>query len=177
MFRLNGFSSDRVQNALTVYYDEMIGNLIEALRAQIAHPSGFRSWTRRFRSSSAAGQACRKASSSGSRSHCALRAAGETFGVRVSADPLNSTARGALMAALCSRLADDVRAPDQLQQARHPAGERRRVIPELGASGSSAAQRSSAFRYISGFPRRHAAPVSGAFMPPIGGVYRSPSAA
>src|SRR3954451_9361298 len=30
-FRLNGFSSDRVQNALTVYYHEMIANLVESL--------------------------------------------------------------------------------------------------------------------------------------------------
>ena len=35
-FRLNGLSGDRVQNALTVYYREMIANLVESLRAHIS---------------------------------------------------------------------------------------------------------------------------------------------
>ena len=35
-FQLNGFTSDRVHNALTVYYQEVISNLIGSLRAHIA---------------------------------------------------------------------------------------------------------------------------------------------
>jgi hypothetical protein len=101
-FRLNGFTTDRVQNALTVYYHEMIGNLVKALRDQISStqrlpkleqaiplvlsggtsmPRGF---VEHFRSALAANELPVKLSE-----------------VRVSADPLHSTARGALMAALC----------------------------------------------------------------------------
>ena len=35
-FHLNGLSGDRVQNALTVYYREMIASLVEALRGQVS---------------------------------------------------------------------------------------------------------------------------------------------
>src|SRR5581483_8828157 len=35
-FHLNGFSTDRVQNALTVYYHEVIDHLVAALRRQIS---------------------------------------------------------------------------------------------------------------------------------------------
>src|SRR3954447_15011578 len=35
-FRLNGFTNDRTQNALTVYYHEMIAGLVEALRTQLS---------------------------------------------------------------------------------------------------------------------------------------------
>ncbi len=101
-FRLNGFTSDRVQNALTVYYHEMIGNLARSLREQISntkklpkidHPiplvvSGGTSMPKGFL-------------------ECFTSALREQelpvrlSEVRMSADPLNSTARGALMAALC----------------------------------------------------------------------------
>jgi hypothetical protein len=101
-FRLNGFSSDRVQNALTVYYHEMIGNLVKVLREQISStqrlprldqaiplvlsggtsmPTGFVEY---FRRALASNELPVKLSE-----------------VRVSEDPLHSTARGALMAALC----------------------------------------------------------------------------
>jgi hypothetical protein len=101
-FRLNGFSSDRVQNALTVYYHEMIANLVETLRKHISAaqrlpklehsvplvlsggtsmPKGF---LEQFTSALKANELPVKLSE-----------------VRISADPLNSTARGALMAALC----------------------------------------------------------------------------
>ncbi len=101
-FRLNGLSGDRVQNALTVYYREVILGLIEALRGHIAlaqrlpkldqsiplilsggtvMPKGFlEQFTETLRSN-----------------EFPVRLSE----VRVSADPLNSTARGALMAALC----------------------------------------------------------------------------
>ena len=35
-FHLNGMSGDRVRNALTVYYEEMIANLVDTLRSEIA---------------------------------------------------------------------------------------------------------------------------------------------
>jgi hypothetical protein len=101
-FRLNGFSGDRVQNALNVYYREMIGNLVRGVREQISAsqrlpkidqaiplvlsggssmPAGF---VEAFTAALREGEMPVKLSE-----------------VRVSADPLHSTARGALMAALC----------------------------------------------------------------------------
>ncbi len=101
-FRLNGFSADRVQNALTVYYQEMIANLVESLRKHISSaqrlpkleqsiplvlsggtsmPKGFLDY---FQTILHANELPVKLSE-----------------VRVSADPLHATARGALMAALC----------------------------------------------------------------------------
>jgi hypothetical protein len=101
-FQLNGLNGERVQNALTVYYREVIHNLIETLRQHIsaarrlpkleqsvplvlsggtAMPNGFlESFVTALRAS-----------------EFPLRLSE----VRLSADPLNSTARGALMAALC----------------------------------------------------------------------------
>lgn len=101
-FRLNGLSGDRVQNALTVYYQEMIVNLVQTLKNQIssaqklpkleqsiplvlsggtAMPTGFLD---HFMTAMKANELPVKLSE-----------------VRISPDPLNSTARGALMAALC----------------------------------------------------------------------------
>jgi hypothetical protein len=101
-FNLNGFTSDRVRNALTVYYHEMIVKLVETLRQQIASvqrlpkldqaiplvlsggtsmPNGFLDY---FNKVLKENELPIKLSD-----------------VRISADPLNSTARGALMAALC----------------------------------------------------------------------------
>jgi hypothetical protein len=101
-FRLNGFTADRVQNALNVYYREMIGSLVRGVREQIAAtrrlpkmdqaiplvlsggtsmPAGFlEAFTAALR-------------------ECELPV--KLAEVRVSGDPLHSTARGALMAALC----------------------------------------------------------------------------
>ncbi|HYW42321.1 MAG TPA: hypothetical protein VE959_05665 [Bryobacteraceae bacterium] len=101
-FSLNGMSGDRVQNALTVYYREMIEQLVEALRSQIASAqrlprldqsvplvlSGGTAMPRGFVEQFAA----------------SLRAIDfpiRLSEVRLSPDALNSTARGALMAALC----------------------------------------------------------------------------
>jgi len=101
-FQLNGLNGERVQNALTVYYREVIRNLIETLRQHIASArrlpkldqsvplvlSGGTAMPRGFLESFVA----------------ALRANEfpvRLSEVRLSADPLNSTARGALMAALC----------------------------------------------------------------------------
>jgi len=101
-FSLKGMSGDRVQNALTVYYREMIEQLVEALRSQIASAqrlprldqsvplvlSGGTAMPRGFVEQFAA----------------SLRAIDfpiRLSEVRLSPDALNSTARGALMAALC----------------------------------------------------------------------------
>jgi len=101
-FQLNGLNRERVQNALTVYYREVIRNLIETLRQHIASArrlpkleqsvplvlSGGTAMPHGFLESFVAG----------------LRANEfpvRLSEVRLSADPLNSTARGALMAALC----------------------------------------------------------------------------
>ncbi len=101
-FRLNGFSGDRLQNAITVYYHEMVAHLVESLRAQISSAqrlpkleqsiplvvSGGTSMPKGFLD-------CFTAALRGNELPIKLSE------VRVSADPLNSTARGALMAALC----------------------------------------------------------------------------
>lgn len=101
-FHLNGLGSDRVRNALTVYYQEMIVNLVEALRDHISAAQRLPKLD----------QAIPLVVSGGS---AAPKGFLEQFGkvlrstdfpvrlseLRVSADPLNSTARGALMAALC----------------------------------------------------------------------------
>ncbi|HUA57766.1 MAG TPA: hypothetical protein VML19_03365 [Verrucomicrobiae bacterium] len=101
-FTISGLNGDRVHNALTVYYYEMIDHLVQSLRAQIsssqklpkldhsipivlsggtAMPAGF---VDRFRQVIEAAEFPVKISE-----------------VRMAADPLTSTARGALMAALC----------------------------------------------------------------------------
>lgn len=101
-FRLNGFSSDRVQNALTVYYEEVIRTLVEALRENLssarrlpkldtsvplvisggtAMPKGFLETFRRVLGSN--------------------ELPVKISDIRLSPEPLNSTAKGALMAALC----------------------------------------------------------------------------
>jgi len=102
VFRLHGMNGDRLNNALSVYYDEVIDNLVKSLRENIsaaqslprlkqaiplvlaggtAMPEGFQE---RFRAALEANELPVKLSE-----------------IRVSADPLKSTARGALMAALC----------------------------------------------------------------------------
>jgi hypothetical protein len=101
-FQLNGMNGNRVHNALTVYYDEVIENLVKNLKSNISAaptlpkltnpiplvlaggtvmPDGFFD---RFRAALQTNELPLKLSE-----------------VRVSAEPLNSTARGLLMAALC----------------------------------------------------------------------------
>jgi hypothetical protein len=101
-FRLNGLSGDRVQNALTVYYREMIGSLVEALRSQVSSAKRLPKLDQSVPLVLSGGSVVPKGFLE-QFSH-ALRS-GEfplrLSEIRVSADPLNSTARGALMAALC----------------------------------------------------------------------------
>jgi hypothetical protein len=101
-FRLNGMNGSRVNNALTVYYDQVIENLVKTLKESISSarklprmtqaiplvlaggtviPEGF---FERFREALQTNELPVKLSE-----------------VRVSAEPLNATARGLLMAALC----------------------------------------------------------------------------
>lgn len=101
-FHLNGMNGSRTNNALTVHYDQVIENLVKKLKESISSapklprmtqaiplvlaggtviPEGF---FERFRSALEANELPVKLSE-----------------VRVSAEPLNSTARGLLMAALC----------------------------------------------------------------------------
>jgi hypothetical protein len=101
-FSLHGMNGDRVNNALSVYYDEVIEGLVKSLKENISAaqklprltqaiplvlaggtviPEGFQE---RFRTALQSNELPVKLSE-----------------VRVSTEPLNATARGALMAALC----------------------------------------------------------------------------
>jgi hypothetical protein len=101
-FELNGLGGDRMQNALTVYYDDMIRSVAEALREGLAGSqrlpkldhaiplvlTGGRAVPRGFRQ----------------RFEKALRRERlpiELSEVRLAAEPLYSTARGALLASMC----------------------------------------------------------------------------
>jgi hypothetical protein len=101
-FQLNGFSTDRVQNALTVYYQEMITNLISSLRKQISSAQKLPKLEQSVPLVLSGGSAMPKGflekfNQALNASEFPLRLSE----VRVSSDPLHSTARGALMAALC----------------------------------------------------------------------------
>jgi hypothetical protein len=101
-FQLNGFSADRAHNALTVYYQEVISNLIGSLRARIASTQKLPKLEQSVPLVLSGGTAMPK----GFLDHFMRILQAEEFPlrlseVRVSGDPLHSTARGALMAALC----------------------------------------------------------------------------
>jgi hypothetical protein len=101
-FHLNGFSTDRVQNALTVYYDEVIHNLVEALRTNLSSTRRLPKLEQAVPLVLSGGTAMPKGFRD--RFEKALRATDfriRLSDIRMSPDPLNSTARGALMAALC----------------------------------------------------------------------------
>jgi len=101
-FQLNGFSGDRVHNALTVYYQEVISDLIGSLRARIASTQKLPKLEQSVPLVLSGGTAMPK----GFLDHFMKVLQADEFPlrlseVRVSGDPLHSTARGALMAALC----------------------------------------------------------------------------
>jgi len=101
-FQLNGFSTDRVHNALTVYYQEAIAGLIGALRAQISSAQKLPKMEQSVPLVLSGGTAMPR----GFLDHFTRILHAEDFPlrlseIRVSSDPLHSTARGALMAALC----------------------------------------------------------------------------
>jgi hypothetical protein len=101
-FHLNGMSGDRIQNALTVYYREMIENLVESLRTQIASTQRLPRLDQSIPLVLSGGTAMPR----GFLDQFAKTLRGAEFPiglseVRLASDALNSTARGALMAALC----------------------------------------------------------------------------
>ena len=101
-FRLNGLTADRTANALTVYYREMINNLTGALRSHIAATQRLPKLDQAIPLVLSGGTVMPK----GFLEHFTSALKTSEFPVRLSevrlsADPLNSTARGALMAALC----------------------------------------------------------------------------
>ena len=101
-FAVNGLSGDRVQNALTVYYDDVIQTLANTLRTTISSTQRLPKLDQSVPIVLSGGTAIPKGFLK--RFTTALHA--EDFPikiseVRVADDPLNSTARGALMAALC----------------------------------------------------------------------------
>ena len=101
-FCLNGLAGDRVANALTVYYDEVVHTLANTLRATISSTQRLPKLDQSVPVVLSGGTAIPKGFLE--RFTAALHI--EDFPVRISQvrvsdDPLNSTARGALMAALC----------------------------------------------------------------------------
>ena len=101
-FRLNGLTGDRVQNALNVYYQDMIENLTGSLRSHIASSQRLPKLEHSIPLVLSGGTAMPQ----GFTEHFNEVLRAEEFPVRLSEvrlspDPLNSTARGALMAALC----------------------------------------------------------------------------
>ncbi len=101
-FHLNGMSGDRVRNALTVYYGEMIQNLVETLKGEIASTQRLPRLDQSIPMVLSGGTVLPK----GFLEHFQQTLRNADFPlklseVRVSGDALNSTARGALMAALC----------------------------------------------------------------------------
>ena len=101
-FQLNGMNGDRVHNALNVYYHEMISGLVQALRGHISATQRLPKLDQAVPLVLSGGTAMPKGF---------LEQFGRTLRssdfpvplseIRMSADALNSTARGALMAALC----------------------------------------------------------------------------
>jgi len=101
-FRLNGLTSDRTANALTVYYQEVIANLTSTLRTHIAATQRLPKLDQAIPLVLTGGTAMPKGFLE--QFSAALKAQDfpvRLSEVRLSADPLNSTARGALMAAMC----------------------------------------------------------------------------
>jgi hypothetical protein len=101
-FALNGLSGDRVQNALTVYYEDMIRTLAEALREGFTVDGRLPRLDRAVPLVLTGGTAMPRGFRE--RFEKALRAERlpiELSEIRLSPDPLYSTARGALVASLC----------------------------------------------------------------------------
>ena len=101
-FRLNGLSGDRVQNALTVYYQEMVSTLVQSLNRQISSAQKLPKIEQSIPLVLSGGTAM----PAGFLDAFLTALKGQELPVklsevRISSDPLNSTARGALMAALC----------------------------------------------------------------------------
>jgi hypothetical protein len=101
-FHLNGLGGDRVQNALTVYYQDLIQTLANTVRSTIASTQRLPKLDQSVPVVLSGGTAMPK----GFLEQFTTALKTQDFPVRLSEvrlseDPLNSTARGALMAALC----------------------------------------------------------------------------
>jgi hypothetical protein len=101
-FQLNGLTGDRMQNALTVYYQEVINALAGALRTHLASARALPKFEQTLPLVLTGGTAIPR----GFLEYFTKVLAAEELPlrlseVRVSQDPLHATARGALMAALC----------------------------------------------------------------------------
>jgi hypothetical protein len=99
---LNGLAGNRVQNALTVYYQEVIANLVATMTEHISNARRLPKLDQSVPLVLSGGTVMPK----GFLEHftTALQAQDlplKVSEIRLSSDPLNSTARGALMAALC----------------------------------------------------------------------------
>jgi hypothetical protein len=102
-FQLNGEESDRVQNALTVYHDDVIRTLTKTLRTKVSATQQLPKLQRPVPIALSGGTAMPKGFLD--RFVTALRTLDfpvRVSEVRLSDDPLNATARGALMAALAN---------------------------------------------------------------------------
>jgi hypothetical protein len=101
-FHLDGFSGDRVQNALTVYYDDMITALVDAICQNFSSTNRLPKLDQTVPLVVSGGTAMPKGFLA--RFEKVLRTRDFPFqlsDIRLSVDPLYSTARGATMAALC----------------------------------------------------------------------------
>jgi hypothetical protein len=101
-FHLNGLSSDRVKNALTIYYRDVIETLASTLRTKLSSADKLPRLDRPIPVVLSGGTAMPKGFLE--QFTAALRTQDfpvRIMEVRLSGDPLNSTARGALMAATC----------------------------------------------------------------------------
>lgn len=100
-FYLNGFCVDQVQQALTTYYDDVIGSVIGALAEYLSKPRNIPRLDRAVPVVISGGSSMPR----GFKEHfeAVLKKADLPLAIseiRMSADPLNSTAKGALVAAL-----------------------------------------------------------------------------
>ncbi len=101
-FRLNGLTGDRVKNALTIYYQEVIETLAGSIRTELSSASKLPRMDRPIPVVLSGGTAIPQGFLD--QFVAALRMQDlpvQIQEVRVSEDPLHSTARGALMAACC----------------------------------------------------------------------------
>jgi hypothetical protein len=101
-FRLNGMSGDLTQNALTVYYEDVIHTLVNTMRTTIASTQKLPKLDHAVPVVISGGTAAPK----GFLERFTSVLKSQEFPIRLSdvktpEDPLHSTARGALMAAMC----------------------------------------------------------------------------
>jgi hypothetical protein len=101
-FALNGFTSDRTRNALNVYYGEVVRNLVNALVEHLSSSKRVPKLDNSIPLVISGGTAMPKGFLELFRKELGSRELPvQISDVRMAPEPLNSTARGALMAALC----------------------------------------------------------------------------